>query len=140
MNAPPGVPSEARWVKVDRVTDGDHCPDGSHTRPCTRYRRTRAGSALWPNRYGALEYMVARGVYLVEVEEDRYGCLVGQLYRSKDGYDINASMVCAGYVRWYTRYVPDSQALNDCQVEAQLARWGLWEKEDPLPPWKWRRR
>ena len=43
--------------------------------------------------------MVARSVYLVEVDEDRYGRLVGQLYHSKDGYDINASMVCAGYAR-----------------------------------------
>ena len=41
--------------------------------------------------------MVARSVYLVEVAEDRYGRLVGQLYQSRDGYDINASMVCAGY-------------------------------------------
>ena len=41
--------------------------------------------------------MVARSVYLVEVDEDRYGRLVGQLYRSKEGYDINASMICAEY-------------------------------------------
>ena len=41
--------------------------------------------------------MVARGVYLVEVDEDRYGRLVSQLFHSTEGYDINASMVCAGY-------------------------------------------
>jgi hypothetical protein len=44
-----------------------------------------------PIATAALENMVARSVYLVEVDEDRYGRLVGQLYRSKEGYDINAS-------------------------------------------------
>ena len=43
--------------------------------------------------------MVARSVYLVEVDEDRYGRLVGQLYHSEEGYDINASVVFAGYAR-----------------------------------------
>ena len=84
--------------------------------------------------------MVARSVYLVELDKDRYGRLVGQLYHSKDGYDINASMVCAGYAWWYERYAPDSQILNNCQVEAQQAPKGLWEDEDPMPPWEWRRR
>ena len=84
--------------------------------------------------------MVAGSVYLLEVNEDRYGRLVGHLYHSKDGYDINASMVCAGHAWWYQRYAPDSFVLYDCQLEAQQARKGLWEEEDPMPPWKWRRR
>jgi endonuclease YncB( thermonuclease family) len=67
-----------------------------------------------PIATAALEYMVARSAFPVEVDEDRYGRLVGQLYHSKDGYDINASMVCAGYAWWYERYAPDSQTLNDC--------------------------
>ena len=88
----------------------------------------------------ALEYMVARSVYLIEVDEDRYGRLVGKLFHSKEGYDINASMVCAGYAWWYERYAPDSQTLSGCQVEAQQAPKGLWEDEDPMPPWEWRRK
>ncbi len=84
--------------------------------------------------------MVTRSVYLVEVDKDRCGRLVGQLYHSKDGYDINASMVCAGYAWWYERYAPDSQVLNDCHIEAQQALKGLWADEDPMPPWEWRRR
>ncbi len=138
---PAGVPSEARWVKVDRVTDGDTIVLMDRT-------RVRLYGIDAPERdqpYGpiataALEYMVARSVYLVEVDEDRYGRLVGQLYHSKDGYDINASKVCAGYAWWYERYAPDSQVLNDCHVEAQQAPKGLWEDEDPMPPWEWRRR
>ena len=80
--------------------------------------------------------MVARSVYLVEVDEDRYGRLVDQLYNSKDGYDINASIVCAGHARWYKRYEPESKILSDCQVEAQQASSWIWGEEDPMPPWE----
>ena len=138
---PPGVPSEARSVKVDRVTDGDTIVLMDRTR--VRLHGIDAPELDQP--YGpvaaaALENMVALDVYLVKVDEDRYGRLVGQLYHAKKGYDINASMVCAGYAWWYERYAPDSRVLNDCQVEAQHAPVGLWEEEDPMPPWKWRRR
>jgi len=93
-----GVPSSARSVKVDRVTDGDTIVLMDRTR--VRLHGIDAPERDQP--YGriataALEYMVARSVYLVEVDEDRYGRLVGQLYRSKEGYDINASMICAEY-------------------------------------------
>ncbi len=49
-------------------------------------------------------------------------------------------MVCAAYAWWYERYAPDSQVLNDCEVKAQQAAKDLWEDEDPMPPWTWRRR
>jgi len=75
---PAGVPSEARWVKVDRVTDGDTIVLMDRTR--VRLHGIDAPERDQP--YGpiataALEYMVARSVYLVEVDEDRYGRLVG---------------------------------------------------------------
>ena len=138
---PAGIPSVARWVKVDRVTDGDTIVLMDRT-------RVRLHGIDAPERdqlYGQiataeLEYMVARSVYLVEVDEDRYGRLVGQLYHSKDGYDINASIVCEGHARWYQRYAPENQILNDCQVEAQQASKGIWEEENPMPPWEWRRK
>ena len=135
------VPSEARWVKVDRVTDGDTIVLMDRTR--VRLHGIDATERDQP--YGqiataALEYMVARSIYLVEVDEDRYGRLVGQLYHSKDGYDINASMVCAGYAWWYERYASDNQLLQGCQEEAREAHKGLWESADPMPPWEWRRR
>ena len=138
---PSGVPSEARWVKVDRVTDGDTIVLMDRTR--VRLHGIDAPEQDQP--YGsaatkALEGMISGSVYIVEVDEDRYGRLVGHLFHSKEGYDINASMVCAGYAWWYERYAPDSQVLDGCQVEAQLTPKGLWEDEDPMPPWKWRRK
>ena len=138
---PSGVPSEAHWVQVNRVTDGDTIVLMDRTR--VRLHGIDAperDQPYGPTATAVLESMVAGSVYLVEVDVDPYGRLVGQLYHSKEGYDINASMVCAGHAWWYERYAPDSQMLDDCQVEAQQAPKGLWEDEDPTPPLEWRRR
>ena len=138
---PSGIPDEAKYVKVDRVTDGDTIVLMDST-------RVRLHGIDTPERdqpYGsdataALEYMVETSVYIVEVDTDRYGRTVGQLYHSTEGFDINASMVCAGFAWWYERHAPDNELLESCHKEAQEAPKGLWEDEDPMPPWKWRRR
>ena len=101
---PPGVPDEARWVKVDRITDGDTIVLMDRTR--VRLHGIDAPERDQPNgpmATAALVHMVEKSVYIVEVDTDRYGRMVGQLYHSKDGYDINASMVCGGFAWWYER-------------------------------------
>lgn len=138
---PAGVPDKALWVKVDRITDGDTIVLMDRTR--VRLHGIDAperDQPYGPKATAALEYMVEKSVYIVEVDTDRYGRMVGQLYHSKEGYDINASMVCAGFAWWYERYAPDSKVLEDCQEKAESAPKGLWEDESPLPPWEWRRR
>jgi endonuclease YncB( thermonuclease family) len=138
---PSGIPDDAKYVKVDRVTDGDTIVLMDRT-------RVRLHGIDTPERdqpYGsettaALENMVETSVYMVEVDTDRYGRTVGQLYHSTQGYDNNASMVCAGHARWYERYAPNSELLEDCQGAAQGATKGLWESDNPMPPWEWRRR
>ena len=134
---PSGIPDEAKYVKVDRVTDGDTIVLMDST-------RVRLHGIDTPERdqpYGseataALESMVETSVYIIEVDTDRYERMVGQLYHSTEGYDINASMVCAGHAWWYERYSPDSKLLEGCQEEAQGAPKGLWDSEDPTPPWE----
>ena len=138
---PAGVPSEARWVKVDRVTDGDTIVLMDRTR--VRLHGIDAPERDQP--YGpvstsALEYMVGRAIYYVETDKDRYDRMLATLYHSKEGYNINASLVCAGFAWWYERYAPENQLLEDCQKEAREAPKGLWEDDDPMPPWEWRRR
>ena len=138
---PSGVPEEARYVKVDRITDGDTIVLMDRTR--VRLHGIDAperDQPYGPMATAALEYMVEKSVYIVEVDTDRYGRMVGQLYHSKEGYDINASMVCAGFAWWYERYAPDSKVFEDCQEEAESVPKGLWEDKSPLPPWEWRRR
>ena len=138
---PDGVPEEAKWVKVDRVVDGD-------TIVLVDSTRVRLHGIDAPERdqpYGpmataALEYRVERGVYCVETDTDRYGRMVATLYHSEDGYDINASLVCAGYAWWYERYAPDDKLLENCQKEARGAPKGLWLDDDVMAPWEWRKK
>ena len=138
---PSGIPDEAKYVKVDRITDGDTIV----LRDSTRVRLHGTDTPERDQPYGseataALESMVEGSVYIVEVDTDRYGRMVGRLYHSTEGYDINASMVCAGHAWWYERYAPNSELLEGCQEEAQDAPKGLWKSDDPMPPWEWRRR
>ena len=138
---PPGIPVEAKYVKVDRITDGDTIVLMDSTRVRLHGIDTPERDQLYGSEAtAALESMVETSVYIVEVDSDRYGRMVGQLYHSTEGYDINASMVCAGHAWWYERYASDSELLEGCQEEAQDAPKGLWEDEDPMPPWEWRRR
>ena len=76
----------------------------------------------------------------METDEDLYERMLATLYHAKEGYNINASLVCAGFAWWYERYAPDNQLLEKCQKEAREAPKGLWEDKDPIPPWEWRRR
>ena len=95
---PVGIPEEARYAKVDRVIDGD-------TIVLMDRSRVRLEGIDAPERdqpYGpvataALEYMVGRAIYYVETDEDRYERMLATLYHSKEGYNINASLVCAGF-------------------------------------------
>ena len=87
----------------------------------------------------ALKYMVETSVYILEIDTDRYGRLVGTLYTS-EGVNVNLEMVCNGSAWWYSRYAKNNRAMASCQDEAKEAGLGLWADDDPMPPWKWRRR
>lgn len=67
---------------------------------------------------------------------DRYGRLLARV--ECDGVDANASMVYLGMAWVYDEYVID-ETLYQHQEEAQADRRGLWSRNDPVPPWEWRR-
>ena len=138
---PAGIPDEAKYVKVDRVIDGDTIVlmDSSRVR-LEGIDAPERDQPYGPTATAALEYMVGRSVYYVETDKDRYERMLATLYHSKEGYDINASLVCAGFAWWYERYAPDNELLESCHKEAQDAPNGLWADENPMPPWKWRKR
>ena len=137
---PAGVPEEVKWVKVDRVVDGDTIVLMDKT-------RVRLHGIDTPERdqpYGqqatrALDGLIKSKVYVLEKDTDRYGRLVGVLY-TPEGINVNLAMVCGGHAWWYERYARLDSDLEDCQESAQETRLGLWADDDPIPPWEWRRR
>ena len=98
----------------------------------------------------ALRYMLASGTDLdgkaaayvvkkgwVTTDGGGHGRFV-QLYHATEGYDINASLVCAGLAWWDRERAPDSKILSDCEAEARAKKLGIWSEENPIPPWEWR--
>ena len=94
---PAGVPEEAKWVKVDRVVDGDTIVLMDKT-------RVRLHGIDTPERdqpYGkqatrALDGLIKTKVFVEEKDTDRYGRLVGVLYTA-EGLNVNLAMVCSGH-------------------------------------------
>ena len=75
---------------------------------------------------------------VVEVEpkgEDRYKRTLGIIHYK--GQDINAQMVLNGYAWAYIKY---SRIYVDQEKTARENKRGLWQSNDPTPPWVWRKR
>ncbi|MBG7617020.1 MAG: thermonuclease family protein [Chloroflexi bacterium] len=68
--------------------------------------------------------------------EDRYGRTVGRVMVG--GLDVNAELVRQGMAWVYRKYTSD-QKLYALEVEAKLAKRGLWSSQHPIEPWLWRR-
>ena len=67
---------------------------------------------------------------------DRYGRKLGRLYWQ--GKDINRELVSAGYAWVYDQYVTDDTFYEN-QSKARNLKRGLWEDQNPLEPWNWRK-
>ena len=75
----------------------------------------------------------------VEVREfnlDRYGRTVARVL--VDGKDLSLELVKAG-LAWHYRQYSSERVLAQAQIEARLAKRGLWSMPDPVPPWVYRR-
>ena len=69
--------------------------------------------------------------------KDRYGRIIS-FSRLADGRELGAEMIKAGYAWHYKQYNNDRQ-LARLENEARKARRGLWQDNDPIAPWDWRR-
>ncbi|MGD0887478.1 MAG: thermonuclease family protein [Thermodesulfovibrionales bacterium] len=59
----------------------------------------------------------------------------------KDGTDVNLEMVKSGYA-WADRHYlrgPYASAYLDAESEARAKKLGLWQDNNPVPPWEFRR-
>jgi len=51
-----------------------------------------------------------------------------------DGTNVNHALVKAGGCWWYRKYTSENAQLECAEVEAQVARLGLWDDRQPVPP------
>jgi len=71
-------------------------------------------------------------------EPSRDGRLVGEV-RLADGRNLSQELVKAGLAWHDGQYAPQDTVLQQLQVEAQVAKRGLWSAPQPVPPWAFRR-
>ena len=80
--------------------------------------------------------LLGKSVRVVVSDVDRYGRTIGTIFIGE--VSINELMVLEGHA-WVYREYSDDQNLIDLENSARAGNKGLWTKENPLPPWQWRR-
>lgn len=75
-------------------------------------------------------------------KQDRYGRAVGKVLLN--GEDVNLKQVSAGLAWVYTEYikelsVEDRQQYRAAETAANDAHRGLWQDEEPVAPWTYRK-
>lgn len=82
---------------------------------------------------------VGQTVEVLPFDMDQYGRSVALV--QTDGRTVNAEMVREGYAWVYTRYCKAKMCHQWKKDEkaAREANLGLWQEEEPTPPWVWRK-
>lgn len=93
-----------------------------------------------PQSTGILKNLILnKNVNIVVNNTDRYGRKVAWVYFDKQ--DINAEMIRLG-AAWHYKYYDKSskyQQYEDLESYARKNRKGLWNKNNPTPPWDYRK-
>lgn len=71
------------------------------------------------------------------VDHDKYGRTVADVILS-DGRILNRELVTLGLAWWYRKYSTD-ESLGRLEVEARVAKKGIWTDPEPIPPWAFRK-
>jgi len=143
---------------VTRVSDGDtvHVRDDLGTKlkvrlygvdaPETPKANKKTGRISKPGQpYGeeawrALEEKVFRKRVRLEVMDiDRYKRLVSLVWLDKQ--NINEEMVAEGWAWAYKQYLdtPYASQFIGLEAQARAKRLGLWQQNNPQPPWEFRK-
>jgi len=128
-------------LKIKRVVDGDTV-HVFYQDEVYKIRLTEIDAPERDQPYGSnsteyLKSLLKEGRVDVDISgTDRYGRKLGRLYWR--GKDINRELVSAGYAWVYDQYVTDNSFYEN-QSKARNSKKGLWEDQNPLEPWNWRK-
>ena len=93
----------------------------------------------WANRAkrALSDRVFGKEVRIIEVETDRYGRLVGEVYA--DDVCVGCELVREGHAWVYRKYTQDPVLLK-LEAEARAKEVGLWglPEAQRIPPWEWR--
>ena len=103
-------------------------------------RVSKPGQPYGEEAYQALNSKIYRKQVKLEIMAvDQYKRSVGIVYLN--GKNINQEMVAEGYAWAYRQYLDRPHASEYIQLEEQARgkRLGLWQQNNPQPPWEFRR-
>ena len=128
-------------LKIKRVVDGDTVhvfyQDEVYKIRLTEIDAPERDQPYGNNSTEYLRSLLKDGRVDVDISgTDRYGRKLGRLYWR--GIDINRELVSAGYAWVYDQYVTDNSFYEN-QSKARNSKKGLWEDQNPLEPWNWRK-
>ncbi len=128
-------------LKIKRVVDGDTVhvfyQDEVYKIRLTEIDAPERDQPYGNNSTEYLKSLLKDGRVDVDIYgTDRYGRKLGRLYWR--GIDINRELVSAGYAWVYDQYVTDNSFYEN-QSKARNSKKGLWEDQNPLEPWNWRK-
>ena len=128
-------------LKIKRVVDGDTVhvfyQDDVYKIRLTEIDAPERDQPFGANSTKYLKGLLKEGRVDVDISgTDRYGRKLGRLYWQ--GMDINRELVSAGYAWVYDQYVTDNSFYEN-QSKARNSKKGLWEDQNPLEPWNWRK-
>ena len=128
-------------LKIKRVVDGDTVhvfyQDELYKIRLTEIDAPERDQPYGNNSTEYLKSLLKDGRVDVDISgTDRYGRKLGRLYWR--GMDINRELVSAGYAWVYDQYVTDNSFYEN-QSKARNSKKGLWEDQNPLEPWNWRK-
>jgi micrococcal nuclease len=77
-------------------------------------------------------------VFVTTGEKDRYGRYSATVYTLPFFTSVNRAMVSEGAAWHYVQYSHDPY-LGELETAAKKKKLGLWETENPMPPWEYRK-
>ena len=134
--------------RVVRITDGDtlvilDSSDAQHKIRLSGIDAPERGQAFGTKSKEHLSSSVAGKFVVVEYEKrDRSKRIVGKVLLS--GEDMNLEQIKAGLAWHYKKYqneqtTADRVKYSDAEREARMAKRGLWQDANPMPPWDYRK-
>ena len=94
-----------------------------------------------PEATAFLRPLQGQTVFVTEVDTDRYSRSVALIEHR--GQSVNVNLVAQGHAWYYPQYCkrqPVCGQIQAAEKEARAARRGLWQADNPVPPWDWRRK
>jgi len=131
-------------AKVIHIADGDTTTVLNDTNEQIKIRLNGIDCPEKGQAYGnkaknfTKDLVAGQPVIIQAYGQDRYGRTIGDVILY-GGRNLSQELVSAGYAWWYFKYSDDEQ-LGFLEVQAKIAKMGLWKAKNPVPPWIFRHR